>query len=1094
MTTDIFTKRYKKLNANQKTAVDTIHGPLLVIAGPGTGKTELLSMRAANILKSTDTLPQSILCLTFTDSGAVNMRSRLSDIIGADAYKVSIHTFHSFGAEIINQQQEYFYNGMEMKPADELLQLSLVRSILDKLDHTNPLTTKNNGEYIYLREIVGAISEIKRSGLTSDELRLILETNEIACDVIEKDLAEVFKNRISASTLHLLAPIAQKIAEHQHSKLPAGITPYANVVALSLAHAVTEASEINKTTPITAWKNKWMKKNETGDFVFKDRDRHKKLIALAYIYNEYISRMQEKQLFDFDDMILQIIHTMETNTELRANLQEKYQYIMVDEFQDTNLAQLRILFDLTNDIEQPNIMAVGDDDQAIFSFQGASVNNIHRFLDNYTDVEHVVLTDNYRSAEPILTSARSVITQSTDRLEHTMSGLDKQLTAHAPTEGSNVCVTQHATRSNEFAWVAHDISKKIKSGVQPSDIAIITRKHFDLQSLIPYLAKENILPNYERRDNAIDHPIVILIEKILTCIVAIKKGNLDEASVYVSEIIAHPVYGFEPADIWKLSLKAYRERMTWLEAMEVMPTFADIHTWLIHAVQHASTTPLEQYIDHIIGTHPLDGSGTSPLYTHFFNEEDRVSKPQEYLNALESLRTIRDALREHSETTTPSVEDFLAFLDAYREFGLSLTTVRQSGTTDTAMVHVLSAHKSKGLEYKHVYIVNATDAMWGEKAKGRSRLISYPENLPLQYAGGDYAERMRLFFVAMTRAKHTLTITYADTNDMGKNMLKASFLVNTDIQTTPISSSPKTDEIIQVAETQWHDTITQIPTQTMQQLLASTLEKYKLSATHLGNFLDVTRGGPQDFLLKNILRFPQAKSPNAAYGTAIHGTLQHAHNALTSNKQRRPVEDILGDFKKIMQNQHLSEHDFELFYKKGIESLSCFLSKKYDTFMIGQKTELSFANQQVQIGEARLSGALDLTTINNESKTITVTDYKTGNPSNSWKGGADYQKIKLHKYRQQLMFYQLLTTHSRDYSQYEFERGILQFVEPSKEGEIYALDAHFTTDELETFSHLIQEVWHCIMTLKLPDISEYEQNYKGILAFEADMLAKKYRV
>src|ERR1035437_10388980 len=108
-----FKKRYATLNKAQREAVDAIDGPVMVIAGPGTGKTELLSVRTANILQKTDTLPENILCLTFTDSGANAMRERLTEIMGKDAYKVAIHTFHSFGSEIINQYGEYFYQGAQ---------------------------------------------------------------------------------------------------------------------------------------------------------------------------------------------------------------------------------------------------------------------------------------------------------------------------------------------------------------------------------------------------------------------------------------------------------------------------------------------------------------------------------------------------------------------------------------------------------------------------------------------------------------------------------------------------------------------------------------------------------------------------------------------------------------------------------------------------------------------------------------------------------------------------------------------------------------------------------------------------------------------
>ena len=128
-----FSKRYATLNKAQKQAVDMIDGPVMVIAGPGTGKTELLSVRTANILLKTDTLPENILCLTFTESGANAMRERLVGIIGKDSYKVAIHTFHSFGSEVINQYGEYFYQGAHFRPADELSRYEIIRTIFDLL-------------------------------------------------------------------------------------------------------------------------------------------------------------------------------------------------------------------------------------------------------------------------------------------------------------------------------------------------------------------------------------------------------------------------------------------------------------------------------------------------------------------------------------------------------------------------------------------------------------------------------------------------------------------------------------------------------------------------------------------------------------------------------------------------------------------------------------------------------------------------------------------------------------------------------------------------------------------------------------------------
>ena len=522
-----FQTRYAKLNANQRQAVDYIHGSLLVIAGPGTGKTELLSMRTAQILRQTDTLPDSILCLTFTESGAANMRQRLRQIIGEDAYKIAIHTFHSFGTEIINQHRQYFFRGADVQPADELMQHQIVTGILEGLDWRNPLSVKNNGEFVYTSELIRVISEFKQSGLTPAELQAITADNQRVIADITADIQQVFAAKISKKTIELFAPLAEKIAERIGegdvtelsrdtassapdstaatakipTNLPSSITPYAQVLALSIAHAAQEAIDANSTKSLTAWKNKWCEKNAAGEFVLKDFTAAEKLSAAIDVYETYGNVLAERSLFDYDDMILSVIQACKSHPELRANLQEQYQFIMVDEFQDTNLAQLRLLFDLTGDEDNPNIMAVGDDDQAIFSFQGADVGNIQRFRQYYHDPKIIVLTDNYRSAADILTAARGVITQGADRLENTIDGLSKQLTAHASGSGARVEIQEFTSVSEERAGVARQIAELIKRGERPEYITVIARHHKELIELLPYLYRQNLMVNYERHDD-----------------------------------------------------------------------------------------------------------------------------------------------------------------------------------------------------------------------------------------------------------------------------------------------------------------------------------------------------------------------------------------------------------------------------------------------------------------------------------------------------------------------------------------------------------------------------------------------------------------
>ena len=1055
-------------------------------------------MRTAQILKQTDTLPNSILCLTFTESGATNMRQRLRQIIGEDAYKIAIHTFHSFGTEIINQHREYFFRGADAQPVDELTQYQIISGILEELDWRNPLSAKNNGEFVYIKDLIRIISEFKQSGLTPSELRAIIEDNQSTIAEIAPDIQQVFSAKISKKTIEMFAPIAEKIAnlaaknpDEKNSKLPASITPYANVLALSIVHATQEALDENSTKPLTAWKSKWCEKNANGEFVLKDFTAAEKLSAAIDVYEKYVNILSERSLFDYDDMILSVIQACESHPELRANLQEQFQFIMVDEFQDTNLAQLRLLFNLTSENDDnPNIMAVGDDDQAIFSFQGADVGNIQRFRQHYHDPKIIVLTDNYRSAENILSSARDVITQGADRLENTIDGLSKQLTAHANSEGSKVEIQEFSSVGEERAGIAKQIAELIKNGEKPENITIIARHHKELIEILPHLYKENLFVNYERHDDILEQDIIQILDKLARTVVAISQNNLDVANSLLPEITAHPAFGFSALDIWKLSLQAYKNRQLWLENMLANSVFKEFAEWLLERAKDVPNLPLEEQLDNLLVL-TNDESGdlqVNSLANFYFSPEKLDKNPEAYLTILESLRTLRQKLRDRITDKNPTLEDFLEFIDLHISTKTRLTQIRTHASSLSGAINLMTAHKSKGLEFPHVFVIEAIDSAWGEKVRTRNRAIRYPANLQLQPAGATYDERLRLFFVAMTRAKTTLTMTYSQTNDSGSDTIIASFLTNCTPTIIPTSDDPA--EQIELAETDWTTRLTSPIVPELKDLLAPALETYKLSATHLNNFLDVSRGGPQNFLLNNLLHFPSAKNSAAAYGTAIHSSLQQAHCSFSADHQLPSTEQILQFFQKSLESQHLPADDFQLYLDKGKSALIAFLNAKSSDFHDTDLAELDFSNQGVIIDNARLTGKLDVVDIDKQNKTIFVTDYKTGKPSHSWKGSADYEKIKLHKYRQQLMFYQLLVEHSRDYSNFTFTGGRLQFVEPDmKTGDILSLEYAFSSEELTEFTQLIEIIWRKITTLDLPDISDYSADYKGMLQFEKDLLA-----
>lgn len=1089
-----FSKRYSQLNPAQKQAVDTINGPIMVIAGPGTGKTELLSVRAANILQKTDTLPENILCLTFTDSGADAMRKRLADIIGKDAYKVAIHTFHSFGSEVINQNGQYFYSGANFKPADSLSSYQIINSIFEELDYDSPIVSKLNNEFTHLSDSLSVISELKKSGLVPDELLKILDENDAVIEKAEQLLSPIFAVKINKNTALQAAECIDVIRASNDDVVLTTVTPLSEIIADSLKTATDQALELNSTKPITAWRNEWFKKDATGKFILKTNERQTKLRAISYIYGRYLEKMQAAALYDFDDMILRVVHAMEVFDDLRFNLQEKYQYIMVDEFQDTNMAQMRILHNLTNNQahgDTPNILIVGDDDQAIYSFQGADVSNILNFRTNYPKLTEIVLTENYRSTAEILDSSRNVIVQGNERLENAVDGLNKQLNANVKSVGQSVDLFQADNIDEERHWIANDIQARIAAGENPNQITILTRRHKELISLLPYLYQAGISVNYERHDNVLDQAPIKFIQQLSDVLIDIARGNHDDINAKLPELLAHQVWNIKPIDLWKLSLAAYDNHVRWLDLMLITPEFIDLGQWLIQTAALIGDTPLEQILDIIIGKpnpktdEPVEF--TSPFYEYYFSDAKLVENPDEYLVYLESLRTIRSKLREYQPNEMPTLSTFIEFIDLNRKIGATINITRQASQLDGA-INLMTAHASKGLEFNTVYVINAVNNVWGERARSRNRMINYPENLPLAPAGESDDERLRLFYVAITRAKKQLNISYSLQDDNKKSTLRAAFLMNEKWTAKPIELPQNTQRLTENAELAWYQPLIQPKTVDMQQLLTPKLDNYKLSATHLNNFLDISRGGPSAFLIQNLLKFPQAKSANATFGTVIHTTLQRAHNYVASTGKKQAVEDILTEFEIELQKQHMASRDYETYLQKGSDTLRIFLDAKYDSFANTQKTELSFANQHSIVGDAHLTGNIDLADIDKNNKSIIVTDYKTGKPALKWSGSNEFEKIKLHKYQNQLLFYKLLVENARDYRGFMVNQGIMQFVEPTKSNQICALDHSFSDLELDRFRQLINAVWNHIKNLNMPDISGYQPTLKGILEFEQDLI------
>lgn len=264
-----------------------------------------------------------------------------------------------------------------------------------------------------------------------------------------------------------------------------------------------------------------------------------------------------------------------------------------------------------------------------------------------------------------------------------------------------------------------------------------------------------------------------------------------------------------------------------------------------------------------------------------------------------------------------------------------------------------------------------------------------------------------------------------------------------------------------------------------------------MPVTHLNNFLDITKGGPQAFLEQNLLRFPQGKSPSGAYGTAMHKTIELVYTHIRKDEKAPEQKQVLEWFERELVMKRLSVSDHKLFLRRGTDALRVYYKTRKDTFDSSHKIELNFKNQGVVFGDAHITGKIDKMIFNTGGE-FEVVDIKTGKTAKKWEGKDVYEKIKLHKYKNQLIFYKLLVENSRDFAGKGIVKtGRLEFLEPETSGKIVDLSFDMLEIDTERMKKLIEVVYGKIISLDFPDVSEYSKDLKGVLQFEEDLLAEK---
>lgn len=1063
-----FDRAYKELNVKQRQAVDAIDGPVLVIAGPGTGKTQLLGVRVANILQKTDTDPSAILCLTFTNKAATNMRERLQRLIGPAARGVVVRTFHSFAAEIMNQYPDYFWNGARLGVAPDAVQLEIIQTILAGLPLSNPLASTFAGTLTALGDVQEGLKLAKEAGLTPDRLREVITQNLAFIDKIEPQLCDILTPSLSIKKLPELQIL---IAALPRQKLEAGslLLPLDVVIKESLDFAAAQDLPAGKTTHTGKWKQRWVQPVDGRKGMFAERKRNAWWLAVADVYESYRQQLHQRGYYDYSDMLIEVLEQLQAAPDMRADIQERFLYVLIDEFQDTNAAQLRLAHLVADHYaanNRPNLMAVGDDDQSIFAFNGAELNNMLSFRRSYADTKLIVLEDNYRSTQAVLDSARHIIEQADDRLAKREPDITKKLMARqTPAGASQIEHRSYPTRQHQQMAIAKQIKQLWQSG--EGSIAVLARKHDSLKQLAPLLLAEGIPLRYEQQSNVLEHEAVGQLCAVAEVAVAIAAGDTAGVNAGLANLLRHQMWQLDPRTLWRLAIANY-SAPDWLDSLlqHSDERLNQLGNWLIWLARISHQQPLALVMEYLLGLREGD-YGLSPFKEYYLSLRPISSQYLETLSAVELLRGLTQEFAGNRAT----LADFVRFVQLNLNTGRVITDESWFVSGERA-VQLLTIHKAKGLEFDTVFVIDAIESMWRPRAGGRSS----PANVQLQSYGEKYDDYVRLLYVAASRARRSFIATSYTTDDRGNELLPTPLLAALPLN---IITEP-TDEPVAVleADLRWP----QLESRDEQALLHDRLERFSLSATALIDFLNVAEAGPTSFMERHLLRLPVARSAPGSYGTAIHAALETAQRLV--NTSRLEPGTVLDRFEAALAEQHLPPLDFERYRTRG-ETLLEKLFRPGSLVL----TKGSLAEQQlsdIMLGNARIKGKLDRLDI--FDKTLTINDYKTGKPLASFATKDQTKAVKAWRQRTQLAFYALLAGHAPRFARYKTIRTQAVYVEAERGSELIRQYLPAPA-ELERLEQLIQAVWQHVQQLSLPDTSHYQPDIAGIEAFENDLIA-----
>lgn len=967
-----FEESYAKLNPRQKEAVDATEGPVMVIAGPGTGKTQILTLRIANILKKTDIPADAILALTFTNAAAANMRKRLVSVIGSDAYRVSIYTFHSFANHLIAEYPERFGAVAGRSNCSEVERIDIIRSLIDqnRFEIIKPL-----GEpYHNVVDIMQGISHLKREGITPTNFAKWVDDERTAL-------------------------LANEDVYHQ------------------------------KGVHVGKMKGEYIKRLRNLD---KDGE-------LAIIYRQYQDALANRHRYDFDDSLLMLIEALETHEDFLRELQEDYQYFLVDEHQDTNGAQNRILELLATYFDRPNLFVVGDEKQAIFRFQGASLANFLYFEQKFRDVRRITLDTNYRSHQGVLDAAHALIEKSSEGIKAPLTAYTKPPTDH----DTRVKIYTFNADDEELLFLAESIQAKLAEGVPAHEIAVLYRNNRDVEAIGDYFERLGIPFLIASGHGVLDDPDIRKLNCILRSLADLTVDDTLAPVLFVSFL------GLAIPDVYALLKEARTSKRSLFEVL-VSPGGAEL-------ADPASITHLKDLL--IDWKQTAENESFLHLFEKVVRDSGLLTHLQQstfHIEKFDKLVRLFDEMKSHVRRTPFfTIHDYAVFLKILEEHNVTLDA--QSRQIPQA-VRLMTAHKAKGLEFDYVFIVHAYDGHWGGKRAHHYFSLPYRSGTGALEVN-DAEDERRLFYVAVTRARKDVYVSYAAVAPDGRDRVPTQFIeeirddLRQELHGDTLGYANKRPPLF--VERQGREGVERYGG-----FIREAFLERGLSATALNNYLTC----PWKWFYESFFHTQFVPTVHQVKGTAVHKALEEYFTERNSNA------DVPYAYLHERFVTHLTDADLEpLLLERVLKDTGASLEGWYKTWA---PTWKPYAKNELMVSgvllddSIRLTGKLDkLEYLDDYTKggyhDVSVVDYKTGHPKsrNDIEGTTKTAQRTLGAggYKRQLVFYKILLDRYAD-GMYRMHEGVLDFIEPMDSG-TYKREAFIITqDETRELEDTIRRV------------------------------------